>query len=355
MPDRLAGPLVDGVVAGRRAAVSRAITLVESSRPEHRLEARALLADLPPPERPAVRVGISGLPGVGKSTFIEALGGRLTATGHRVGVLAVDPSSRRTGGSVLGDKTRMQRLATDEHAYIRASPSAGTLGGVARATSQAMLVLEAAGYDVVLVETVGVGQSETTVAGMVDTFVFLTLARTGDQLQGIKRGILELADVIAVNKADSVGGSDRETEAKVAARELGGALRMVHGRAEAPAVVTCSALTGGGVDDVWQRVLDHREQLGPEGLADKRAHQQLEFAWALVRDELEQRLRRSDAVRRVRAQVRAQVLAGELPAVVAADRILAAYDAGPTPRPESVTSTGSTDGGDDEQPHAPVN
>jgi len=314
--------LADGVAAGRREAVSRAITLVESSRPEHRVEARALLAELPAPERPAVRVGISGLPGVGKSTFIEALGGRLTAVGHRVGVLAVDPSSRRTGGSVLGDKTRMPRLATDEHAYIRASPSAGTLGGVARATSQAMLVLEAAAYDVVLVETVGVGQSETTVAGMVDTFLFLTLARTGDQLQGIKRGILELADVIAVNKADG----DRETEAQVAARELGGALRMVHGRGDAPAVVTCSALTGGGVDDVWQRVLDHREQLGAEGLADKRAHQQLEFAWALVRDELEQRLRRSDAVRRVGAEVRAQVLAGELAAVAAADRILAAYD-----------------------------
>ena len=200
-----AGTLVDDVVAGRRAAVSRAITLVESSRPEHRAQARELLAALPAPERPAVRVGISGVPGVGKSTFIEALGGRLTGAGRRVGVLAVDPSSRRTGGSVLGDKTRMPELAADEHAYIRASPSAGTLGGVARATSQAMLVLEAAAYDVVLVETVGVGQSETTVAGMVDTFLFLTLARTGDQLQGIKRGILELADVIAVNKAD--GGS----------------------------------------------------------------------------------------------------------------------------------------------------
>src|SRR5262249_5250552 len=158
--------------------------------------------------------------------------------------------------------------------------------------------------------TIGVGQSETTVAGMVDTFVYLTLARTGDQLQGIKRGILELADVIAVNKADG----DREAEARSAARELGGALRMVHGRGAAPEVVTCSALTGAGVDDVWQRVLDHRGRLGAEGLAEKRAHQQLEFAWALVRDELEQRLRRSDAVRRVGAEVRAQVLAGELPA-----------------------------------------
>ena len=173
-----------------------------------------------------MRVGISGVPGVGKSTFIETLGTLLTGEGHRVGVLAVDPSSTRTGGSVLGDKTRMARLATDPHAYIRPSPSAGTLGGVARATSQAMLVLEAAAYDVVLVETVGVGQSEVTVAGMVDTFLFLTLARTGDQLQGIKKGILEIADVIAVNKADG----DREKEAKAAARELAGALRLVHGR-----------------------------------------------------------------------------------------------------------------------------
>jgi LAO/AO transport system kinase len=343
----MAETLADGVVAGRRADVSRAITLVESSRPEHRLEARALLAELPAPERPAVRVGISGVPGVGKSTFIETLGGRLTTAGHRVGVLAVDPSSRRTGGSVLGDKTRMPRLATDERAYIRASPSAGTLGGVARATSQAMLVLEAAAYDVVLVETVGVGQSETTVAGMVDTFLFLTLARTGDQLQGIKRGILELADVIAVNKADG----DREAEARTAARELGGALRMVHGRGAAPGVVTCSGLTGAGVDDVWQRVLDHREQTGAEGIAVKRAHQQLEFAWALVRDELEQRLRRSDAVRRVRAEVRAQVLAGELPAVAAADRILAAYDAAS----DGADAGGGADPDDDAESRAPVN
>jgi GTPase len=326
MAESLEDPLVDQVRAGQRAAVSRAITLVESSRPEHRTQARELLAALPAPEKPAVRVGISGVPGVGKSTFIEALGGRLTDAGHRVGVLAVDPSSQRTGGSVLGDKTRMQRLATDQRAFIRASPSAGTLGGVARATSQAMLVLEAAAYDVVLVETVGVGQSETTVAGMVDTFLFLTLARTGDQLQGIKRGILELADVIAVNKADDVGGVERETEARSAARELAGALRMVHGRERAPSVVTCSGLTGAGVDDVWQQVLDHRDRLGEEGLAEKRAHQQLDFAWALVRAELEQRLRRSGPVRRVRGEVRDLVLRGELPAVAVADRILAAYD-----------------------------
>jgi LAO/AO transport system kinase len=318
--------LLRGVREGSRAAVSRAITLVESSRPEHRAEARELLGRLAEAGAGAqsVRVGISGVPGVGKSTFIEALGGRLTKAGHRVGVLAVDPSSSRTGGSVLGDKTRMPQLATDPDAFVRPSPTAGTLGGVARATSQAMLVIEAASYDVVLVETVGVGQSEITVAGMVDTFLYLTLARTGDQLQGIKKGILEIADVIAVNKADG----DREAEARAAARELAGAMRLVHGRGEqAPEVVTCSGLTGDGVDDVWERVLAHRERLGAEGLAEKRARQQLDFTWALVRDELEQRLRRSGAVRDVRAEIRDEVLRGELPAVVAADRILAAYDA----------------------------
>ena len=238
-----------------------------------------------------MRVGISGVPGVGKSTFIEALGSRLTADGHQVGVLAVDPSSVRTGGSVLGDKTRMARLSTDPHAFIRPSPSAGTLGGVARATTQAMAVLEAAGYDVILVETVGVGQSEVTVAGMVDTFLFLTLARTGDQLQGIKKGILEIADVIAVNKADG----DREQEARGAARELAGALRLVrgHGRSGRRPVITCSGLHDVGVDDVWQKVLDHRGHLGADGLATKRAEQQLDFTWALVRDELDQRLRHS--------------------------------------------------------------
>ncbi len=325
MPDVAA--LVEGIRAGNRAAVSQAITLVESSRPQHRVDARELLVELSDEESgvqsPAVRVGISGVPGVGKSTFIEALGSRLTADGHRVGVLAVDPSSIRTGGSVLGDKTRMARLANDPRAYIRPSPSAGTLGGVARATVQAMAVLEAAAYDVVLVETVGVGQSEVTVAGMVDTFLFLTLARTGDQLQGIKKGILEIADVIAVNKADG----DRQQEARAAARDLAGALRMVRGHGEwAPPVVTCSALEDVAVDDVWERVLSHREHLGADGLADKRARQQLDFTWALVRDELDQRLRHSAAVKEIREQVREAVLSGELPATVAADRILAAYD-----------------------------
>ncbi len=329
--------LVEGIREGRRAQVSRAITLVESTSAKHREQARDLLAELGSrdgrqgdllDQRPAVRVGISGVPGVGKSTFIEALGSRLTAEGHQVGVLAVDPSSVRTGGSVLGDKTRMARLSVDPHAFIRPSPSAGTLGGVARATTQAMAVLEAAGYDVILVETVGVGQSEITVAGMVDTFLFLTLARTGDQLQGIKKGILEIADVIAVNKADG----DREQEARGAARELAGALRLVRGHGEwAPPVVTCSGLNDVGVDDVWQRVLDHRGHLGDDGLATKRAGQQLDFTWALVRDELDQRLRHSPGVKAVQAEVRAAVLAGELTAPLAADRLLAAYDKAPPP------------------------
>ena len=318
--------LVEGIRERRRAAVSQAITLVESSKAAHRTDARELLtvlAETAGDRPPAIRVGISGVPGVGKSTFIESLGTRLTGAGHRVGVLAVDPSSVRTGGSVLGDKTRMARLAADPDAYIRPSPSAGTLGGVARATVQAMSVLEAAAYDVVLVETVGVGQSEVTVAGMVDTFLFLTLARTGDQLQGIKKGILEIADVIAVNKADG----DREQEARSAARELAGALRLVRGKGEwAPAVVTCSGLQDIGVDDLWERVLAHREHLGADGLAARRARQQLDFTWALVRDELAQRLRDSPGVAAIRDEVSAAVLAGELPATVAADRILAAYD-----------------------------
>ena len=322
--------LAAGVLDGRRSEISRAITLVESSRPDHRAAARELLGRLhdPAAETRANRVGISGVPGVGKSTFIESLGTWLTASGHRVGVLAVDPSSVRSGGSVLGDKTRMARLSADPNAFIRPSPSAGTLGGVARATTQAMTVLEAAGYDVVLVETVGVGQSEVTVAGMVDTFLFLTLARTGDQLQGIKRGILEIADVIAVNKADG----DRETEARSAARELSGALRLVYAgsgpgaEAWVPPVLTCSGLEGRDVDMVWRRVLDHREFLGGDGLARKRAEQQLEFTWSLVRDELADRLRRSPGVAAIRDEVRAAVLAGELSAPLAADRLLAAYD-----------------------------
>ena len=321
--------VIQGVREGKRAAVSRAITLVESRRADHRAAARELLAELTsaPDSRvgEAVRVGISGVPGVGKSTFIEALGVHLTGRGHKVGVLAVDPSSVRTRGSVLGDKTRMVRLSTDPNAYIRPSPSAGSLGGVARATSQAMTVLEAAGHDVVLVETVGVGQSEITVAGMVDTFLFLTLARTGDQLQGIKKGILEIADVIAVNKADG----EREREAQSTARELAGALRLVYAGTQdwVPPVLTCSALEGTDIDTVWSRVLRHREFMGLRGVAEKRARQRLDFTWALVRDEIEQRLATDESVAEVRDRIRDEVLAGSLSPAAAADEILNAFDA----------------------------
>lgn len=315
--------LADAVRAGQRSALARAITLVESSRPDHREWARELVGALAPAQGTSGlswRVGISGVPGVGKSTFIETLGMRLIDQGHRVGVLAVDPSSTRTGGSVLGDKTRMSRLAADDHAYVRPSPTRGTLGGVARSTSQAITIVEAAGFDVVLVETVGVGQSEIAVAQMVDTFVLLALARSGDQLQGIKKGVLEIADVIAVNKADG----DHRAEARMAARELSGALRLVHAGASGwvPRAVTCSGQTGEGIDDVWALVAAHRDSLGADGLARKRAEQQWSLVEATVRDEVVDRLRRSPAVIAATDDARSRVLSGDLPAAAAADLIL---------------------------------
>ncbi len=317
--------LIGDLVAGSRAALSRAITLVESTRADHRVLARDLLTAVADRAGRAVRVGVSGTPGVGKSTLIETLGTRLTGSGHRVGVLAVDPSSVRTGGSVLGDKTRMPRLAADAAAYIRPSPSAGTLGGVARATAQTITLLEAAGHDVVLVETVGVGQSETTVAGMVDTFLVLGLARSGDQLQGIKKGVLELADIVAITKADG----DHVRAARSAARELAGAMRLVRGGAGGwvPPVLTCSALTGDGVDDMWDTIGTHREMLGPDGLAAKRAAQRWQLTWSLVRDEFDQRLARSAAVAELGESLRGDVLDGRLAPSAAADAIVAAFDA----------------------------
>ncbi|MGH8962150.1 MAG: methylmalonyl Co-A mutase-associated GTPase MeaB [Jatrophihabitantaceae bacterium] len=323
----------DRVLAGDRAAIARAITLVESRRADHRDRAQALLGELLPHTGGAVRVGVSGVPGVGKSTFIDQLGVNLIADGHRVAVLAVDPSSSRTGGSILGDRTRMTRLSVDEHAFVRPSPAAGTLGGVAKATRESMLVMEAAGYDVVLVETVGVGQSEYVVADMVDTFVFLTLARTGDQLQGMKRGILELADVIGVNKADE----QHEDESARAARELSGALRFLRGSSDAwqAPVITCSGLHDLNLDRVWKHVLRHRDWLdahnggnpagvgaaGGGGLAAKRKWQLVEWTRAMVRDRLLARLDASD-VREAVAAAEAAVLAGELTPDQAANRIL---------------------------------
>jgi LAO/AO transport system kinase len=311
--------LAEGVRSGHRAAIARAITLVESRRADHRERAQELLAALLPDTGKAERVGVTGVPGVGKSTFIDQLGMNLLADGHRVAVLAVDPSSGRTGGSILGDMTR---LAADERAFVRPSPTAGTLGGVARATRETMLVMEAAGYDVVLVETVGVGQSEYVVAEMVDTFLFLTLARTGDQLQGMKRGILELADVIAVNKADG----EHALDSRKAARELSGALRMLRGSSDdwqAP-VVTCSALHNEGLDTVWRHVRRHRDWLVSRGELDaKRRRQLVDWTRALVRDRL---LSRLDSVRDVVAEVESAVQTGDLTPDQAATKILAALD-----------------------------
>jgi LAO/AO transport system kinase len=317
--------LAEAVRDGHRASIAQAITLVESRRPDHRRAARELLAQLAPLTGRAVRVGVSGVPGVGKSTFIDQLGTNLTSGGHRVAVLAVDPSSARSGGSILGDKTRMARLATDPQAFVRPSPSSGTLGGVARATRETILVMEAAGYDVVLVETVGVGQSEYVVAGMVDTFVLLGLARSGDQLQGMKRGILELADVIAVNKADEA----HEVEARAAAQELISSLRLLGDPTEGweVPVVTCSGLHDIGLDVVWDHVLGHRRWLADGGrLEAKRRRQLVEWSRAMVAQRLLARLD-DPAVRATVAREEAAVLAGDITPEEAAEHILAVAEA----------------------------
>ncbi|MBX6388911.1 MAG: methylmalonyl Co-A mutase-associated GTPase MeaB [Frankia sp.] len=317
----------DGVLAGNRTIIARAITLVESSRADHRAAAQRLLVRLLPFAGKARRVGVTGVPGVGKSTFINALGTMLTAAGHKVAVLAVDPSSTRTGGSILGDKTRMAELAADPNAFIRPSPTAGTLGGVARATREAIVIMEAAGYDVVLVETVGVGQSETAVAEMVDTFLFLTLARTGDQLQGIKKGVLELADVIAVNKADG----PHELDARRAARELAGALRMLRVPEDgwrAP-VLTCSAQERTGLDEVWAQIVAHQDVLDKAGLlAARRRRQQVDWMWAMVHDRLLADLRAHPAVLALAPELEHRVRDGALTPSLAADALLTAYTSG---------------------------
>jgi LAO/AO transport system kinase len=313
-----------GVLEGNRTTLAQAITLVESTRAEHRDKAQRLLVELLPHSGQAHRIGITGVPGVGKSTFIESVGSMLTASGHRVAVLAVDPSSSRSGGSILGDKTRMARLSSDPAAFVRPSPTAGTLGGVARATRETMVLMEAAGYDVVLVETVGVGQSEITVAGMVDCFLVLALARTGDQLQGIKKGVLELADVVAVNKADG----PHEGEARKAARELRSALRLLTPSSASwtPPVLTVSGLEGAGLEGLWEQIEQHRATLAETGeLAEKRSRQQVDWTWALVRDQLLSELTRNPAVQDILADVESQVRAGELTAGIAAERILRAF------------------------------
>jgi LAO/AO transport system kinase len=317
--------LAAAVRGGDRSGLARAITLVESTRADHRQQAQELLLELMPEAGSAVHVGITGVPGVGKSTTIEALGMHLIAAGHRVAVLAVDPSSTRTGGSILGDKTRMAKLAVHPDAYIRPSPTSGTLGGVARATRETIVLLEAAGFDVILVETVGVGQSEVTVSDMVDTFVFLTLARTGDQLQGIKKGVLELADVVVVNKADG----EHAVEAKAAARELTGALRLIYPRETLwrPPVLTMSALTGDGLAELWETVEKHRKALADAGEFDaRRRKQQVNWTWAMVRDTVLDRVLSNPEVKRIRSELERQVRDGELTPALAAQQILDAAD-----------------------------
>jgi LAO/AO transport system kinase len=307
--------------AGERAALARAITLAESKRADHQHAARALVQNLLPHTGTAVRVGITGAPGAGKSTTIDALGSHLTALGHRVAVLAVDPSSARTGGSILADKTRMARLAVDPRAFIRPSPSAGTLGGVAARTRETLLLCEAAGYDVVLVETVGTGQSETAVADMTDFFLALMLPGAGDELQGLKKGLVELADMIAINKADG----DNAARARVAAAEYSAALHILTPRLTEwqPPVVTYSALTGDGIAALWEHVLEHRRRLTASGaLAERRREQQVKWMWALVEDRVRGRLA-TDAQLKARVpELEAAVAGGALSPAVAADEIV---------------------------------
>ncbi|HEV8240205.1 MAG TPA: methylmalonyl Co-A mutase-associated GTPase MeaB [Thermoanaerobaculia bacterium] len=315
--------LAAGVRAGDRTLLGRALTLVESSLPEHQEQARQLLARLAPATGGAQRIGVSGLPGAGKSTLIDRLGSWLVERGHRVAVLAVDPSSVRTGGSILGDKTRMTKLAQDERAFVRPTPSGGSLGGVARRTREAMLVLEAAGHDVVLVETVGVGQSEIAVVGMVDAFLVLLVPGAGDELQGIKRGILEAADLVAINKADE----DRP-RAERARRDFGAALRMLHAADERwrPAVQLISARTGEGVPELWGALEELRKRARATGeLESRRREQRRSWLWDELEAGLRQALREHPAVAAALPALEARVASGEETPEAAAREILAVF------------------------------
>ena len=305
---------------GDRAVLARAITQIESKRADHRATAHLLVQELLPSTGKAVRLGITGAPGAGKSTTIDALGHYLTGKGHKVAVLAVDPSSSRTGGSILGDKTRMSRLAIDPNAFIRPSPSSGTLGGVAAKTRETMLLCEAAGYDVLIIETVGVGQSETTVADMTDFFLVLMVAGAGDELQGIKKGIVELADMIAVNKADG----DNIARANMAAADYRGALHILVPRSPtwSPPVTTFSALTGNGIAGLWGEVLSHKDKMTASGeLAERRREQQVKWMWTMLEERLTARLRNDPAVRAKVKQAKTAVAAGRLAPTIAVEEI----------------------------------
>jgi LAO/AO transport system kinase len=319
--------LLERLRSGERRALAQAITLAESTRPEHRAEAEALLAALRPDSGPhgaqAFRLGLSGPPGVGKSTFIEAFGLMLLAQGHRVAVLAVDPSSQVTGGSILGDKTRMEKLAQDPRAFIRPSPAGRTLGGVARRTHDALLLVEAAGFDVAIVETVGVGQSETAVADLVDCFCLLLPPAGGDELQGLKKGVVELCDLAVINKADGA----LKAAAGRAAAEYQSALRLLRPASArwVPPVLQVSALEGRGLDQVWATVQRFRAALGPEGLAAKRARQARAWLWRELQEGLAEAFRQAPAVAAALPAVEAEVAAGTLSPSAAAARLLALF------------------------------
>jgi LAO/AO transport system kinase len=312
-----------GVLARDAAVVPRALTLIESNNPRHQLLAEELLTRLLPHTGRAIRVGITGTPGVGKSTFIEAAGMHLVKQGRRVAVLAVDPSSSVSGGSILGDKTRMAKLSAEANAYIRPSPSAGTLGGVAQKTRENMLICEAAGFEVVLIETVGVGQSETMVSDMTDSFLALMLPGAGDELQGIKRGLLELVDVIAVNKAD---GATLQS-AGVAAQQLSNALESLSARkSDTPPVLTCSALHNQGIDTVWEAIERRYSQMKESGeLADRHRQQSIRWLWNIIDERIRQAVRNHSAVSEIRDGLERDVRAGRIAPESAARQMLEAF------------------------------
>jgi LAO/AO transport system kinase len=315
--------LARGIRAHERAVIARAITLIESRRADHQKAARRLVQELLPSTGKAIRVGITGAPGVGKSTTIDALGTFLTGRGQNVAVLAVDPSSARSGGSILADKTRMPRLAANANAFVRPSPASGTLGGVAAKTREAMLICEAAGYDVVLVETIGTGQSETMVADMTDFFLVLMLPGAGDELQGLKKGVVEIADMIAINKADG----DNVKRAKAAAAEYRAALHILSPRSPnwSPPVVTFSALTGAGIAELWENVLDHRERTSKTGEFDaRRCEQQVKWMWAMLEDRVFARLKSDPALKARLPRIEAAVAAGRMSPAVAVEEIASA-------------------------------
>jgi len=312
--------LAQALRAGDRAQLARAITLIESRRADHQQTARQLVQMLLPATGQAARVGITGTPGVGKSTTIDALGSFLTQQGRKVAVLAVDPSSTRSGGSILADKTRMPRLAADPNAFVRPSPAAGTLGGVAAKTREAMLLCEAAGYDVMLVETVGTGQSETAVADMTDFFLVLMLPGAGDELQGIKKGVIELADMLAVNKADG----NNVKRATAAAAEYRGALHIISAGSElwTPPVITFSGLTGDGIAELWEKISEHRERMSAAGaLAARRREQQVKWMWAMLEERVMARLKSDPALRARLPKLEAAVAAGRTSPAIAVDEL----------------------------------